>query len=125
MGLEALAQPAMEGEVAVRRDHDAGLALMSTPHPSLVPLEMASAGMLTVTNSFETKTPEAMAQLSPNLIAKPPSIEGIVEGLAEAVAGAGDYERRVAGATVEWSRDWEQSFNDEVIDRVLELLDRT
>ena len=105
--------------------HDAGLALMSTPHPSLVPLEMASAGMLTVTNSFETKTPEAMAQLSPNLIAKPPSIEGIVEGLAEAVAGAGDYERRVAGATVEWSRDWEQSFNDEVIDRVLELLDRT
>ena len=26
------------------------------PHPSLVPIEMASAGMLTVTNSFENKT---------------------------------------------------------------------
>ena len=29
---------------------------MYTPHPSLVPIEMASAGMLTVTNSFENKT---------------------------------------------------------------------
>ena len=67
--------------------HDAGLALMSTPHPSLVPLEMASAGMLTVTNSWETKTAAAMAALSPNLIAVPPGIDGIAAGLAEAVAG--------------------------------------
>ena len=41
------------------REHDVGLALMYTPHPSLVPIEMASAGMLTVTNSFENKTPAA------------------------------------------------------------------
>ena len=46
------------------RDHDVGLALMYTPHPSLVPIEMASAGMLTVTNSFENKTPERMTAIS-------------------------------------------------------------
>src|SRR5919108_534735 len=42
-----------QGDYAsVLREHDVGLALMFTPHPSLVPIEMASAGMLTVTNSF-------------------------------------------------------------------------
>ena len=35
---------------------------MYTPHPSLVPIEMASAGMATVTNSFENKTADAMAR---------------------------------------------------------------
>ena len=47
---------------ALLRDHDVGLALMYTPHPSLVPIEMASAGMLTVTNTFENKTAEALAR---------------------------------------------------------------
>ena len=103
--------------------HDAGLALMSTPHPSLVPLEMASAGMLTVTNSWETKTAEAMAALSPNLIAVPPGIDGIPAGLAEAVAGVNDYERRIAGAEVEWSRDWDQSFDPATMAAVVGLLD--
>ena len=42
--------------------HDVGLALMYTPHPSLVPIEMASAGMLTVTNTFENKTADALAR---------------------------------------------------------------
>ncbi len=46
------------------RDHDVGLALMYTPHPSLVPLEMASAGLLTVTNTFENKTPATLAAIS-------------------------------------------------------------
>ena len=70
------------------RDHDVGLALMYTPHPSLVPIEMASAGMLTVTNSFENKTAEAMAAISPNLITAEPSIEGVAGGLARG-GGAG------------------------------------
>jgi len=96
---------------------------MSTPHPSLVPLEMASAGMLTVTNSWETKDAAAMAALSPNLIAVPPGVEGIVAGLAEAVAGAGDYERRIAGATVDWSRDWAESFDEATMAAVVALLD--
>ena len=65
------------------RDHDVGLALMYTPHPSLVPIEMASAGMMTVTNSFENKTAEAMAAISPNLIAAEPSLDGIVAAPAQ------------------------------------------
>jgi hypothetical protein len=103
--------------------HDVGLALMLTPHPSLVPIEMASAAMRTVTNSFETKTAAAMNAISPNLITVDPTAEGIVAGLRSAVGAADDYEARVAGAAVDWSRDWEQSFNPAVMKRVFELLE--
>jgi hypothetical protein len=121
--LELLNRRDQGGYAEVLTAHDAGLALMSTPHPSLVPLEMASAGMLTVTNSWETKTAAAMAALSPNLIAVPPGIDGIPAGLAEAVAGVNDYERRIAGAEVEWSRDWDQSFDPATMAAVAGLLD--
>ena len=52
---------------------------MYTPHPSLVPIEMASAGMLTVTNSFENKTPATLTAISSNLIAAEPTIDGVAD----------------------------------------------
>jgi glycosyltransferase involved in cell wall biosynthesis len=104
------------------REHDVGLALMYTPHPSLVPIEMASAGMLTVTNSFENKTPETMASISSNLITVEPGLEGLAAGLREAADRVGDFERRARGSRVAWSRDWNRSFNDELMARVAALL---
>ena len=104
------------------RDHDIGLALMYTPHPSLPPIEMASAGMLTVTNSFENKTAGAMSAISSNLITAEPTVEGIVAGIREAVAGAGDIQRRLKGGNVRWSRDWGASFGDDLMERVEALL---
>jgi glycosyltransferase involved in cell wall biosynthesis len=103
--------------------HDAGLALMYTPHPSPVAIEMASAGMLTVTNSFENKTAEAMATISSNLLTVEPSIQGICTGLREAAAGIDDVGRRVRGSDVRWSRDWDDSFDDELIERVASFLE--
>ncbi len=108
---------------SVLRRHDVGLALMHTPHPSLVPIEMASAGMLTVTSSFENKTPEAMAQISSNLVTAQPTVEGVVAALGEAVAGAPDHERRAAGSHVRWSSDWDRTFDDAVLERVAALLE--
>jgi hypothetical protein len=83
---------------------------------------MASAGMLTVTNSFENKTAEAMAAISPNLLAVDPSIEGIARGLTDAAAAVDDVGRRVHGSAVRWSRDWEHSFDDELLARVAAFL---
>ena len=97
------------------RAHDVGLALMYTPHPSLVPIEMASAGMLTVTNSFENKTAAAMAEISQNLITVEPTVEAIAAALVRASGAVPDAERRVAGAAVRWSRDWVRSFDDELL----------
>lgn len=104
--------------------HDVGLSLMFTPHPSLVPIEMASAGLLTVTNSFDTKTPESLTAISSNLIVSEPSIDGVVAGLGAAVGRVGEHEARVAGAAVEWSSDWERSFGPEQMRRIDELLAR-
>ena len=104
------------------QSHDVGLALMYTPHPSLVPLEMASAGMLTVTNSFENKDAEALAAISTNLIAMEASVEGIARGLHEAVARVSDVEGRLHGSRVRWARSWDVSFPDELLDELLAAL---
>lgn len=102
--------------------YDVGLSLMLTPHPSLVPIEMASAGLLTVTNTFATKTAERLAAISPNLIAAEPSIEGVTAGLAAAVARVDDHRGRVRDASVDWSSDWERSLDPSVIGAVQRLL---
>ena len=120
--LELLPRRDQAGYAELLREHDVGLALMYTPHPSLPPIEMAAAGMLTVTNTFETKTADALAEISPNLVAAEPTLDGIVAALREAVTGADDAERRVSGADVNWSRDWSQSLDDALMERVDSLL---
>ena len=84
---------------------------------------MAAAGMLTVTNTFENKTPEALAAISSNLIAVDPSLEGLTAGLREAVAGRDDVERRVRGSEVRWKGDWNDSLDDELMSRIGSFLD--
>jgi glycosyltransferase involved in cell wall biosynthesis len=106
----------------VLRDHDVGLALMYTPHPSLVPIEMASAGMLTVTNSFENKTAEALSAISANLVAAEPTIDGIAAALDAAGKGVTDLGRRLRGSKVSWSSRWDESLHDELLDWIVAAL---
>jgi hypothetical protein len=98
--------------------HDVGLSLMYTPHPSLVPMEMASAGMLTVTNTCANKTAAAMREISENLITVAPTVEAIAQGLLEATTGADDHARRARGSAVAWSRDWDTSLDRELLARL-------
>jgi glycosyltransferase involved in cell wall biosynthesis len=120
--LSLLPRSAQAAYAQTLRDHDVGLALMYTPHPSLVPIEMASAGMLTVTNTFENKTADALAQISPNLLAAEPTVDAIAQRLVDAATAAGDSAARAAGGEVRWSRDWDRSFDDELVRRVLAWL---
>jgi len=116
--LELLPRARQDDYASLLRGHDVGLALMYTPHPSLVPIEMASAGMLTVTNTFENKTADALARISPNLIAAEPGIDAVADALCAATATAGDVEARVRGSRVDWSRDWNDAFGDELLERL-------
>jgi hypothetical protein len=79
--------------------------------------------MLTVTNSFENKTAEAMAAISPNIVAAAPGIDDIAAALCEAAAAVEDAERRVRGSRVAWSRNWDVSFGDDLLDRVTAFLE--
>jgi glycosyltransferase involved in cell wall biosynthesis len=120
--LELLPRVAPDEYADLLRGHDLGLALMYTPHPSLVPIEMAAAGMCTVTNTFENKTAEALAAISSNLIAGAPTVSGIASALRRAADRVGDYERRLAATRVAWSRDWQTSFDDRLLERLEEFL---
>ncbi len=103
--------------------HDLGVALMDAPHPSLVPIEMASAGMAVVTTVYgESKTAESLTGVSPNLIPVSPDVEGVVQGLREAAGRVADIEGRVAGAAVNWPDDWDASLDDELIGQITDLI---
>ena len=121
--LELLTRRNQDSYASLLSSCDVGLSLMLTPHPSLVPLEMASAGMVTVTNTFENKTAAAMEAISRNLIASEPSIDGVAAGLERAAVAAEDADARVAGAAeVEWSRDWNAAFDDPLVEQVIDWL---
>lgn len=121
--LDMLPDRDRESYAAMLGEHDVGLALMYTPRPGPVPIEMASAGLLTVTNSFENKTPQRMAGISSNLIAVEPSVEAVAQGLRQAAAAAGDLDSRARGSDVQWSRDWDRSLDDPLMDRVTAFLE--
>jgi len=105
------------------RAHDVGLGLMYTPHPSLVPIEMASAGMLVVTNTFENKTAQAFSEISTNIIAVEATTDDIARGLREAVNRVNDYQGRVDGSNVHWATNWEDALDDEVMTRIMTLIE--
>lgn len=102
--------------------YDVGLALMLTPHPSMVPLEMAAAGLVTVTNTWANKTADALRALSGNLVPVPPTLAGVTAGLAEAARRSADLAGRIAGADVAWSRDWRTSFDAGLVRRIVDTL---
>jgi hypothetical protein len=78
--------------------------------------------MLTVTNTFETKTAEALTAISPNIIAAEPSVDAVAASLAQAAARAADHEARVRGSDVRWSSDWARSFDDALLARVADVV---
>lgn len=98
--------------------YDIGLSLMYTPHPSLLPLDMASAGMVVVTNTCMNKTREAFSALSGNLIGAEPHIDGVCEGLKLAAGRVGDLQSRRDGARVNWAGNWDACFHDDVMGRL-------
>ncbi|MEW5057693.1 MAG: hypothetical protein RPR97_10825 [Colwellia sp.] len=92
--------------------YDIGISLMYAPHPSVPPLEMASAGMLTITTEFENRTASEMAGISNNILSAEHTMESIVSSIRQAVARVDDYQARCDNANIKWPTSWEQSFND-------------
>jgi hypothetical protein len=102
------------------RSSDIGLALMYTPHPSLVPIEMAAAGMVTVTNTFENKDAAALTTISSNLIAADPTVGGVAAALIAAEARAEDLPARARGSRLSWPSSWDQALDDAFVGRLQE-----
>ncbi len=116
--LELLQRSDQRAYAGTLRNFSVGLALMDTPHPSLVPIEMASAGMAVVTTTFENKDAATLTSISPNIIAVRPTPAAISAGLREAVRLAGDLPARVGGAAVDWPTTWDDALDDALVERV-------
>jgi hypothetical protein len=105
------------------RQFDVGLALMYTPHPSLVPIEMAAAGLVTVTNTFANKDQASLEAISANLIAADPRIDAIEEALDSAEVMSRDFEARAAGSRVDWPSDWNEALDEATMEAIEALLE--
>ncbi|HJV65050.1 MAG TPA: hypothetical protein VJ550_04900 [Geomonas sp.] len=99
----------MQSYGEVLPQHDLGLSLMLSPHPSLLPMEMAAAGMLVVTNTFDIKDQEYFHRISPNITAVSPGFESIAQALIEASQRVDDREARLAGSRINWPHTWEEA----------------
>jgi hypothetical protein len=90
---------------ALIRRVDVGLSLISSPHPSYPPLDLAASGAVAVTNRFGPK--QSLEQYSANIICAEPSTEALTEAISRAVDLAADDEQRRRNYSSEGlSRDW-------------------
>lgn len=104
-------------------EYDLGLSLMLTPHPSLMPLDMAAAGLVTVTNTYANKTRETMAAVSHNIIAVPPTIEDLKYGLITALREVDNFDKRLTGTKLNWPTSWDETFSPEVMSQINQYVD--
>ncbi len=90
---------------------DVGLSLMWAPHPSVIPFELAKAGVVTVTNTYGIRDEPSLAIFGANIVPAAADLESIVDGLRRAVAKAGNPEERLANAAFDWPTDWDAVFD--------------
>lgn len=89
------------------RSGDVGFSLMMSPHPSLPPFDFAAAGLIAVTNSFWTKTPQMFFDVSSNFEVAPLALIPLVKALHTAAKRALDYKARKRGADMmHWETKW-------------------
>jgi hypothetical protein len=74
----------MKGYAAQMRGADILLSLMLSPHPSYPPLEMAEAGLLTISNAFEGRNPTRRFDNILTLTTLDP--QSLVDAIEQAVA---------------------------------------
>ncbi|MFH1227528.1 MAG: hypothetical protein V1701_06450, partial [Planctomycetota bacterium] len=104
--------------IKLLKSSDIAFSLMDTPHPTLVPLEMAAAGMQVVTTECENKTFEKLQGISSNIYAAPPTIAGIGEMLLRVSNFVTDYPARIKGSHINWCFDWQETFDGQFMDKI-------
>jgi hypothetical protein len=93
---------------------DVCLTLMASPHPSLIPMDLAGSGAVVVTNTFATKTEAYLRSLSDNIIPADPTLEGLLAALERAKEASLDLPARYkAAADMRYPRNWDETFTEE------------
>lgn len=104
-------------------EFDVCLTLMASPHPSLIPMDLAGSGAVVVTNTFRTKTSEYLEDISRNIIPAEANLEDLIAALGLAVARSSDLQARHRNAEeMKYPRSWSNSFAPHHLDFALQAL---
>lgn len=98
---------------AITKTFDLCLTLMSSPHPSLIPMDLAASGAIVVTNTFETKTSKYLTGISKNIIPARPELQALSAAIVEGVKRTRDSKARYEHAAVNWPKSWDETWTDE------------
>jgi hypothetical protein len=92
---------------------DICLSLMASPHPSLIPMDLAGSGSIVVTNTFYTKTVEYFGSICSNIIAANPDLESLVTALENAKQYVDSFQVRYeAAGAMNYPRNWQETFSE-------------
>jgi hypothetical protein len=102
---------------------DIGLSLTMTPNPSFSVFDFAAAGMIVVTNSFETSRTQAHFDeiSSGNFIVVKSSLNGVVNGIVRSLKHVDNMEKRQRGAKLNLPTSWndnERCYGRALFDKV-------
>lgn len=106
---------------AITKTFDLCLTLMSSPHPSLIPMDLAASGAIVVTNTFETKTPEYLTDISKNIIPARPDLYQLSAAIVEGAKRTNDTQARFENAIVNWPKSWAETWTDRHGEFILEV----
>lgn len=94
--------------------YDIGVTLMASPHPSLLPFDLAGSGCVVVTNNCFNKDQSYFDNISGNIISREPDLNDLLDGIAEAVKRVPDLKTRYANAVnMNFPKTWEETWTDE------------
>ena len=99
---------------------DIGLSLTMSPNPSFSLFDFAAAGMIVVTNGYETRTQETLDEISENFIVVKPSIYGIVSGISKALLKIDNVAQRHRGSKLNLPQRWDDNrcYGEELFNKV-------
>lgn len=96
-----------------------GIALMVSPHPSYIPLEMAAFGIKVITNHFSNKD---LSEISPNIHSlKDLSVKNLSEEITKLVTENNIGEIKITSYFEDDSNQWNQIYNNLSVDLKLKI----
>ncbi len=99
---------------------------MASPHPSLLPFDLAGSGAVVVTNSFGVKDQAYFDEITQGVIVSEPDVFALVEALRVAVDRVEDLDQRYADAqAMKFPRTWEETFNSAHAEHIRNVFSNT
>ena len=91
--------------------YDLGISLMMSPHPSMVPIDLALSGVPVITNTYKNKDYDYLKSISKNIYPCDLNIDSIVETICNIAYKSDNLEERYQNAIEsKYPNNWGNSF---------------